>query len=35
MNYEIVHPLTQEPWGVLRFFVRTPQGVVINVAQHE
>ncbi|GAA4936281.1 glyoxalase/bleomycin resistance protein/dioxygenase superfamily protein [Actinomycetospora succinea] len=34
-GYEIVHPLTDEPWGVRRFFVRTPQGVVVNVlGQH-
>jgi predicted enzyme related to lactoylglutathione lyase len=23
-GYEIVHPLTHEPWGVRRFFVRIP-----------
>ena len=33
-GYEIVHPLTQEPWGVRRFFVRAPDGTVINVAGH-
>jgi len=32
--YEIVHPLTQEPWGVRRFFVRDPDGNVINVVSH-
>lgn len=32
-GYEIVHPLTQEEWGVYRFFVRGPGGVVINMAQ--
>jgi catechol 2,3-dioxygenase-like lactoylglutathione lyase family enzyme len=31
---EIVHPLTTEPWGVRRFFVRDPNGVVINVMHH-
>jgi catechol 2,3-dioxygenase-like lactoylglutathione lyase family enzyme len=31
---EIVYPLTNEPWGIRRFFVRDPDGVVINVAQH-
>jgi predicted enzyme related to lactoylglutathione lyase len=31
---EIVHPLTQEPWGVRRFFVRDPNGAVINVMEH-
>jgi predicted enzyme related to lactoylglutathione lyase len=33
-GYEIVHPLTDEPWGVRRFFVRTPDGTVINVVSH-
>src|SRR5712691_1755373 len=31
---EIVHPLTDEPWGVRRFFVRDPNGAVINVLSH-
>jgi predicted enzyme related to lactoylglutathione lyase len=31
---EIVHPLTDEPWGVRRFFVRDPNGVVVNVMSH-
>ena len=31
---EIVYPLTDEPWGIRRFFVRAPGGTVINVAQH-
>jgi catechol 2,3-dioxygenase-like lactoylglutathione lyase family enzyme len=31
---EIVYPLTDEPWGIRRFFVRDPDGVVINVAMH-
>ena len=30
----IVHPLTTEPWGVRRFFVEDPNGVVINVMTH-
>lgn len=33
-GYEIVHPLTHEPWGVRRFFVRDPHGVVVNVVGH-
>jgi len=33
-RYEIVHPLTHEPWGVRRFFVRDPHGVVVNVVGH-
>ncbi|HWH95884.1 MAG TPA: VOC family protein [Baekduia sp.] len=31
---EIVHPLTDEPWGVRRFFVRDPSGKVINILVH-
>jgi len=34
-GYEIVHPLATEEWGVTRFFVRAPDGNVLNVvAQH-
>lgn len=33
-GYEIVHPLTDEPWGVRRFLVRAPDGTVINVVDH-
>ena len=33
-GYEIVHPLTDEPWGVRRFFVRDPDGNVINIVSH-
>jgi len=31
---ELVHPLTDEPWGVRRFFVKDPNGVVVNVVSH-
>ena len=31
---EIVYPLTDEPWDVRRFFVRDPDGRVINVLMH-
>jgi predicted enzyme related to lactoylglutathione lyase len=33
-GYEIVHPLTEEPWGLRRFLVRDPDGNVINVTSH-
>jgi predicted enzyme related to lactoylglutathione lyase len=33
-GFEIVRPLTQEPWGVRRFLVRAPDGNVINVVDH-
>ncbi|MCX4554086.1 VOC family protein [Streptomyces sp. NBC_01387] len=31
---EIVHPLQNEEWGVRRFFVRDPNGKVVNVLSH-
>lgn len=33
-GYAIVYPLTDEPWGVRRFFVADPNGVIINVLSH-
>lgn len=34
LGYEIVRPVTTEPWGVRRFLVRAPDGNVINVVRH-
>lgn len=34
LGYEIVHPLTTEEWGVRRFFVRAPDGAVLNIVAH-
>ena len=34
LGYEIVHQVTTEAWGVHRFFVRAPDGTVINLVQH-
>ena len=31
---EVVHPLTDEPWGVRRFFIRDPDGHVLNILSH-
>jgi catechol 2,3-dioxygenase-like lactoylglutathione lyase family enzyme len=31
---DIVYPLTDEEWGLRRFFVRDPNGAVINVTEH-
>lgn len=31
---QIVYPLTDETWGVRRFFVRDPSGMVVNVMSH-
>ncbi len=33
-RYEIVHPLTDEPWGIRRFLVRAPDGNLININGH-
>lgn len=33
-GYPIVYPLTDEPWGVRRFFVADPSGVVVNILGH-
>jgi predicted enzyme related to lactoylglutathione lyase len=30
----IVHPLTDEEWGVRRFFFEDPSGNVVNVLSH-
>jgi catechol 2,3-dioxygenase-like lactoylglutathione lyase family enzyme len=30
----VVYPLTNEPWGVRRFFMEDPSGTVINVLAH-
>jgi catechol 2,3-dioxygenase-like lactoylglutathione lyase family enzyme len=32
---DVIYPLTDEPWGVRRFFVRDPSGVVVNVLGHQ
>jgi catechol 2,3-dioxygenase-like lactoylglutathione lyase family enzyme len=34
LGYEILYPLTTEPWGVRRFFVRAPDGTAINIVRH-
>ena len=31
---DIVYPLTDEPWGVRRFYLRDPVGTVVNVLAH-
>ncbi len=31
---EVVYPVTEEPWGVRRFFVRDPAARVLNVLVH-
>ena len=34
-GHEIVHPLSDEEWGVRRFFVRDPEGHLVNVLSHQ
>jgi predicted enzyme related to lactoylglutathione lyase len=34
LGYDIVHPLTTEAWGLRRFFVRAPDGNVVNIVNH-
>jgi catechol 2,3-dioxygenase-like lactoylglutathione lyase family enzyme len=34
-GHEVVYGPVDEPWGVRRFFVRDPQGVVVSVLAHE
>ncbi|WP_026932082.1 VOC family protein [Glycomyces tenuis] len=34
MGAEIAHPLTDEPWGVRRFFVMGPDGHILNILGH-
>ncbi|WP_186754951.1 VOC family protein [Echinicola salinicaeni] len=31
---EIIYPITNEDWGVRRFFVKDPNGVTINLLMH-
>ena len=33
-GYDVVHPLTDEPWGVRRLFVVEPGGLVLNILGH-
>ena len=33
-GFEIVYPLTDEPWGVSRFYTRDPYGKLVNVMSH-
>tara|TARA_R110002049_G_scaffold140930_4_gene302279 strand:- start:4358 stop:4711 length:354 start_codon:yes stop_codon:yes gene_type:complete len=35
MDCEITYALTDEPWGVRRFFVADPTGKVLNVLSHK
>ena len=34
LGHTIEYPLTDEPWGVRRFFLRDPAGKLLNVLMH-
>ncbi|MEO9876665.1 MAG: VOC family protein [Anderseniella sp.] len=34
LGIEITYPLTDEPWGVRRFFVHDPFGKLVNILSH-
>lgn len=34
-HMEIVYPITDEAWGVRRFFVKDPNGATINLVAHK
>lgn len=34
MGCEPVHDLTDEPWGVRRFFIHDPTGKILNILSH-
>jgi len=31
---DVTYPIANEPWGVRRFFVRDPNGAIINLLSH-
>ncbi len=33
-GFAIEYPMTEEPWGVLRFYSRDPYGRLVNVMSH-
>lgn len=33
-RFKIEYPLSEEPWGVRRFFVRDPFGRLVNLLEH-
>ena len=34
MGLEILYDITDEPWGVRRFYVRDPFGTIVNILSH-
>lgn len=35
LNLNIVYPITDESWGVRRFFVKEPNGGTLNIVSHK
>ena len=35
LGLEVVYPITDEAWGVRRFFVADPNGLIVNVVSHK
>lgn len=33
-DIDIIYPITNEPWGVRRFFVKDPNDKIINILSH-
>lgn len=34
LGFDIAYPLSDEPWGVRRFFVHDPFGKLVNIVSH-
>jgi len=34
LDYKIPYPITNESWGVRRFFVKDPNNVIVNIMCH-
>lgn len=34
LGLEIVYKITDEPWGVRRFYIRDPFGTIVNILSH-
>jgi catechol 2,3-dioxygenase-like lactoylglutathione lyase family enzyme len=34
LGLEIIYDITDEPWGVRRFYVRDPFGTIVNILSH-
>jgi uncharacterized glyoxalase superfamily protein PhnB len=32
---DILYPMADEPWGVRRFFISDPNGMIVNIVSHQ